>query len=608
MKIRSLKISNFRSIENGQVLFPGHTVMIGGNSVGKSTICEALDLLLGPDRLSRVNAINEHDFHKRIYMDTEGEPVKIELEVILTDLTPELETKYRAHREYWDTAEQKLLDETNEAENTDLDHVTPALRIVFEGIYDIDEDEFSAQTYFASPPVDEGDSRKKVHRSAKREFGFIYLRALRTGARALSLERGSLLDIILRLKGDDRSAMWEQTLKQLENLDPPIDQIPQLSDVLKEIDTRARKFVPLSGDEQAFRLYPSALTREDLRRTITLFGASERSNTPVPYWRLGSGVVNALVFSLLTFIAQLKKNVIFAMEEPEIAIAPHTQRRIVKFLLSQMQQTILTTHSPFVLEQFKPENVVILERDQDCKLNGRHVEITGIKAKTYRGSLRRSLAEAMLGNGIICVEGVSDVEVLVAASDVIEEYSEPGSYTALDLSGVTVIECEGDGGILRYGEFFQTLGHKVFAFYDLQKNADIANDINDLFDGSWHLNQTGIEYLLAEETSIQVLRDYLIYASQLEDYPKNTQHPEIFTYTDDLNDEDTRKLVKKVLKKRKGSSYARKLVEMSELNDLPKIIVDALKEISNALPDNFETEKVVEVVVADPDVNSPGEE
>ena len=94
-------------------------------------------------------------------------------------------------------------------------------------------------------------------------------------------------------------------------------------------------------------LYPSALTRESLRRSITLFGSSERSNTPVPYWRLGSGVVNSIVFSLLPFIAELKSNVIFAMEEPEIAIPPHTQRRIVQFLRTTMDQSVLTTHSPF---------------------------------------------------------------------------------------------------------------------------------------------------------------------------------------------------------------------------------------------------------------------
>ena len=591
MRIRRLRLTNFRSVASGEVLFPKHTVMIGSNSVGKSTICEALDLLLGPDRLSRANAINEHDFHGRAYLDEDDEPVKIELEVVLTDLSTELETKFRAHREYWDAKEQKLLDETAEPEDLEGEHVRAALRIIFEGAYDKEEDEFTAETYFASPPLEDGEVRSRVARPMKREFGFIYLRALRTGARALSLERGSLLDIILRLKDDDRSAMWEQTLKQLENLSPPIDQIKQLKDILEDIDERARRFIPLSEDDQAFRLYPSALTREDLRRSITLFGSSERSNTPVPYWRLGSGVINALVFSLLTFIAQLKTNVIFAMEEPEIAVPPHTQRRIVKFLLSRMQQVILTTHSPFVLEQFEPDSVVILERGKDCELKDRHVEIAGIKAKTYRGNLRRVIAEAMLGNGAICVEGVSDAEVLTAASDVLEKVGGPGEYTPLDLSGITIVECEGEGGILRYGEFFKGLGLDIYAFYDRQKNKDIADDIDKLFDGEWQLNQTGVEYLLAEEISIDVLRTFLTEASEWDDYPHNAKTPEHYEYDKDLDDDDVRKLVKKVLKVRKGSGYAGRLVELCAPNDLPEVIVEALKEISDALPDNLRPEE-----------------
>ena len=103
----------------------------------------------------------------------------------------------------------------------------------------------------------------KVSRAAKRQFGFIYLRALRTGARALSLERGSLLDIILRLKDDDRSVMWEQTLASMEDLDPAIDAIPQLREILDEIDARVRRFVGLSTEDRAFRLYPSALRQKN---------------------------------------------------------------------------------------------------------------------------------------------------------------------------------------------------------------------------------------------------------------------------------------------------------------------------------------------------------
>tara|TARA_R110002073_G_scaffold196455_1_gene355593 strand:+ start:402 stop:2222 length:1821 start_codon:yes stop_codon:yes gene_type:complete len=602
MKIRRLKIKNFRSIAVGEILFPDHTVIIGGNSVGKSTICEALDLLLGPDRLSRASPIDEHDFYQRNYLGENQSPVLIELEVILTDLTPDILTKFRIHREYWNTATNSLLDENAAPEDIEHEDVIPALRIKFEGCYDIEEDEFKAETFFASPPPEDEERRAKVTRPAKRNFGFIYLRALRTGARALSLERGSLLDIILKLKDDDRSAMWEQTLNTMEGLDPPIDQIPQLRSILDEIDGRVRRFVGLSSNDRTFRLYPSALTRESLRRSITLFGASERSNTPVPYWRLGSGVINAMVFSLLTFIAELKSNVIFAMEEPEIAIPPHTQRRIVQFLQRRMDQSILTTHSPYVLEQYKPENVVLLERAEDCILQGRRIEVSGIKAKAYKGNLRRVLSEAMLGNGVICVEGVSDAEVLYSASAILEEQSVEGTYTPLDLSGVTVVQCESDGGILNYGQFFAGLGLKVYAFYDRQKNADISDQITNVFDHAWELNQTGVEYLLIEDIPIGIIRGFMAEVSDLDDYPHNARNPELFSYEPDANDDAVKVLARKILKVRKGSGYAQRLVELCSDTDLPEIIVTALERVSEDLPNDLSVNEAAE----DIDPETPG--
>ena len=151
MRIRRLTLANFRSVAEGSIIFPGHTVIIGGNSVGKSTMCEALDLLLGPDRQSRRSPIDEHDFFERRYLGEDGTPIPIELEVVLTDLTDVVRTRFCTHREYWSTATEELLDETAAPEDVDGDDVVPALRIKFEGVYDIEEDEFRAETYFASP-------------------------------------------------------------------------------------------------------------------------------------------------------------------------------------------------------------------------------------------------------------------------------------------------------------------------------------------------------------------------------------------------------------------------------------------------------------------------
>ena len=61
MRVRLLEIENFRGITTGRVVFRQHTLLIGGNNIGKSTVCEALELVLGPERMSRRPVVDEHD-------------------------------------------------------------------------------------------------------------------------------------------------------------------------------------------------------------------------------------------------------------------------------------------------------------------------------------------------------------------------------------------------------------------------------------------------------------------------------------------------------------------------------------------------------------------
>jgi putative ATP-dependent endonuclease of OLD family len=62
MKVARLTIEHFRGIEKAVFDFHGHTLLLGMNNVGKSTVCEALDLVLGPDRLGRFPPVEEFDF------------------------------------------------------------------------------------------------------------------------------------------------------------------------------------------------------------------------------------------------------------------------------------------------------------------------------------------------------------------------------------------------------------------------------------------------------------------------------------------------------------------------------------------------------------------
>jgi len=46
-------LGHFRGVRTGTVLLDGNALLVGSNSVGKSTVCEALDLVLGPERMFR---------------------------------------------------------------------------------------------------------------------------------------------------------------------------------------------------------------------------------------------------------------------------------------------------------------------------------------------------------------------------------------------------------------------------------------------------------------------------------------------------------------------------------------------------------------------------
>ena len=100
MRVIKLKINNFRGIKSADLEFDGHTLLVGGNNVGKSTICDAIDLVLGPDRLGRFPPVEEFDFYNAEYLAVDGvTPIPLRIEVTLVNLSPEVERICIAHTE-----------------------------------------------------------------------------------------------------------------------------------------------------------------------------------------------------------------------------------------------------------------------------------------------------------------------------------------------------------------------------------------------------------------------------------------------------------------------------------------------------------------------------
>ncbi len=53
MKVRRLHVQNYKGAREGTVILNGRSLLVGSNDVAKSTVCEALELVLGPERMFR---------------------------------------------------------------------------------------------------------------------------------------------------------------------------------------------------------------------------------------------------------------------------------------------------------------------------------------------------------------------------------------------------------------------------------------------------------------------------------------------------------------------------------------------------------------------------
>lgn len=579
MQISRLSIRNFRGLKEAELEFRGHTLLIGGNNVGKSTICEALELALGPDRQSRFPVVEEYDFYNACYLDAEGKPVDIWIEVLLTDVTPTVRRSCRGYLERWEPNKRELLTQ-GEIDDVDAEGLQWALRLITIARYNPEEDEFQASTHYATSYDANNEDESRVSRAIRRTFGFLYLRALRTGSRALSLERGSLLDVILRIQSL-QTGIWEHVRGRLETLTPPIDDgAKKLTPVLQSIEQRLSDYIMIANPGQSTRLFVSQLTREHLRKTLSFFLSVSPDQKPVPFQDVGTGTLNTLVLALLSFIAELKEeNVIFAMEEPEIALPPHTQRRIADYLLKKTTQCLVTSHSPYVIESFDPEQTLILRRNDTGTVTGQLVTLAAdVKAKTYRRHLRRGFAEAMLAKGVIVAEGFTEVAAIQAVASAMET-ADYNNYP-LDLAGVSIVTPDGDGGIAEFGRFFVSLGLPAFAFLD-KKSRNVKEDAAIKSAGFNILNETqyeGMEELLVAETPVAHQWKFL------ESVRDSGSAPNVGIPATRPDDDKVRRIAIVALRDGKGWGRAADLIELCDSTELPLTITTFLSKIYTLFP------------------------
>jgi putative ATP-dependent endonuclease of OLD family len=236
-----------------------------------------------------------------------------------------------------------------------------------------------------------------------------------------------------------------------------------------------------------------------------------------------------------------------------------------------------------VIEQFEPENIVIIDRASDGQtVSGSPIDTDVTKPKAYR-SERRQFADAILARAVLVVEGSTESAVFAAASSMLEQFLTPYAYWDLDMAGVSIFDAKGDKAVPKYGPMFKALKKVAFAFYDKQANpfppevkADLAK-----YDQSWESPYEGIEALLVAEMNGAQLKQFVKHVATLPSYPQGCG-----VLTEAMDEAAIRSLAQKVLIARKGNSYSYAAILIGTATspaEIPTTIRKALEQINSLL-------------------------
>ncbi len=511
MQIVRIDIRNFRCIREAVIYPTKDNVLLGPNNIGKTAILEALNLVLNPEIGARWKVIDENDFFERNYLppNEEGEAPRIRIELVLSELTIADEDTFRENLVAWKADSQELIDSADEG-SYPFANASPAIRVFFEGWYDQEEDEFASGTFFlreASLSREDCPGFTKQH---KRHIGFLIYRDFRALTRPITLEPGNLFNTLL-LSQEVRPKHFEEALHGVRNALDPMVQEPDFSSLLSAYRTELERFLPLAGEEHpdlCFEL--TDMTREQVKSASQLYVSLDCRR---PIQKMGAGTRSLALLAILTLIMRRRQGGILALEEPETFLYPHAQRRVIDECIALATQMFVTTHSPFVLERMPVEGVGRVVNHAG-EISWQPLSTENMKQiNLYSKRLRQIHCEALMGRGVIVVEGDSDRWWLTGVSNAMNGHSwQNRVQEALELQGISIVSADTNGDIHKLCKFFHDSGLKALGLFDNTNQPSFLAEAMASPYPCLFLQATGLEEVLSQHLRLDVLIEMLLRA------------------------------------------------------------------------------------------------
>ena len=441
MQVRQLTITRFRGIE-GLSFEPGpRTAILGPQNAGKSTVLEALDLLLHHGLGRQRSAPTEIDYFNR---QTER---GFEVQAVLGELGDEFAAEVRDHLEGWNVEEQKVVAEP------DGPGIERIVRVRVLGTPDL-----MYEHGFAKPESDGARFDPRI----RSKTGWVFDGRARDPLRQLSFYRGGLLDRLFAEADLDpatdalRDALREGAVQ--------VNTDAQVASVLSELGNDLRG-LGLLGQSELPAFEAGAVSQRQLLQSLRL--ALPHGEGSVPLSRQGRGAQRLVLVSVLLRLARaaVKGPMLGGFEEPEEALEPLRQAQIAGMLVqiaAEGGQVFVATHSPEVARRFEIDDFLLLrERAGGAGAIALRQVLTPPIRHTYERRLDGSVVRGLFARLPVLVEGPGDRAVfevfwraLAAARHV-----RPAEEIGLD-----IVNCEGASGMPMHAAVLDLAGKSVVAW------------------------------------------------------------------------------------------------------------------------------------------------
>ena len=435
MYISELKINGYKNCnEESTILFnSGLNVLVGENACGKTTIIDAIRMIL---RESELPYVTEEDFYKSFEKEEERRNIRIDLK--MEELSPEEKITFLS----WCNAE-------------------------FEAELHLEiEKEPNPKGYFKKS-IWGGKSKASAFEEETYDYiDTIYLPALRNAEEKLTNGRKSRLALLLKHQytEDVRKEKLVEAFSDfnksiIKNDDKKFSEIEQAK---KDINTAMENSMgTVFGQSVNLQFAESSFT--SILQSIKMVFFPHIGEIDDKKFR--DVAINSLGYNNLLYIATVfaelevvNKNhglfTVLLIEEPEAHLHPQIQSKLIKYLqkvasLKKNLQIIVTTHSAVIASSVGVESIIYIKGKNNGILSKRIADF-GLEdnVKKYLNRWMDITKSTLLfSKGVILVEGICEAMLIpVLAEVVLKEYNQSQKNklpSSIEEAGVSVINING---------------------------------------------------------------------------------------------------------------------------------------------------------------------